>query len=930
MVAKFDSATLFSDTLTADSTSNASYTTAAAAVSGQSFLTGITTTTAATAAEAATAVTTMVASYNVSLGANYTLTTATDLLTGTSGWDNFVADNTGTDTSSSADNINGGAGTDTLTVYSDGAAALLPDLTSVEKFIVHDQDADISLASSQFASLDEVTLIRGDGLTTTLGANVATVNLQDIVAASVGGGSNDLVVAFGATRESATVNINGITSAAGADDENLAITGAALTTVNVGTSGTASEVDILAAAAATTVNVTAAANLTTNYGGITTTGTSAALNISGSGNVNIGTLDTGFDTVTNTGSGVFTTAIGAAVDTVLVSGSGADVITASTTDAIATTDALSVNAGDGNDTLIITEAADVSSTADGARYTNFETVRVAEGYDGDLISGITAIQSTGATATSSYTDLTATQAANVTFRADETSATVALKDATGSSDVVGITLGAGGSGTTAAADIASGITLNGFETLNFTEAGGSTASAGAARTAIVAAVTATSATAINLFGRAVKITDLATTKAVAINASALTGSGATGSTVQGLTVSGSAVAGSTITGSSFNDSFTVGAEGSTYNGGDGKDAFFGTVALITNDGATDLTLNGGAGTDTLTLSDTTVTLTDNQFINLSGLEALTLTNTVGDTSITTGAGFNAAFADGAVITSGLVAATKDITFAGGLSTVDTTVDVAATSQTGASTETNSFVTGSGNDTVTYTDAGFIGTTGGAQGTIVIDTNAGNDTISVTVGTLVASDTTNASSGQAITITGGSGQDSITKVGVNSDASEGSAIFVFAAGDSSTTAHDTITGYDNTESGDFADTLSFEGTASVGDWTATVDSGTIKSHAFATAGFITFDDAADFSSAITINSANLADVVGYLNTNSGTNDVVAFAYDSTNDGSADGTMVFHAGSATTVADDLVFLAGNTSANAVVTTNASDAADDIFVS
>jgi hypothetical protein len=55
--------------------------------------------------------------------------------------------------------------------------------------------------------------------------------------------------------------------------------------------------------------------------------------------------------------------------------------------------------------------------------------------------------------------------------------------------------------------------------------------------------------------------------------------------------------------------------------------------------------------------------------------------------------------------------------------------------------------------------------------------------------------------------------------------------------------------------------------------------------------------------------------------------MAFAYDSTGNGTADGTMVFHQGSAASVADDLVFLAGVT-ADALITTN-SDGANDLFI-
>ena len=96
----------------------------------------------------------------------------------------------------------------------------------------------------------------------------------------------------------------------------------------------------------------------------------------------------------------------------------------------------------------------------------------------------------------------------------------------------------------------------------------------------------------------------------------------------------------------------------------------------------------------------------------------------------------------------------------------------------------------------------------------------------------------------------------------------------------------------------------------------------------TAGLTTFDDAAGFATALVINSANLADVVEYLKLNMTANHTAAFTFDSTNNGTADGTMVFHQGSAASVADDLVFLAGVT-ADSVIATNASAGADDLFI-
>jgi hypothetical protein len=612
---------------------------------------------------------------------------------------------------------------------------------------------------------------------------------------------------------------------------------------------------------------------------------------------------------------------GSNADAVITLGAGDDVFTTAD-DGFVTADLYAVNGGEGTDTLVVAAAADLNTAVEGARFTNFDTVRLVGSQDMDMISGITALE-LGTASSKSFTDLTAVQAAAIQVRGNQTSSTIALKTATGTSDVLSLSMGTGTT-TAAATNVVTGITVTGFETLNLAENGGPTATAGANRTATVAALTGATLNTITLTGRAVDITDLATTVAVTIDGSALTGDGST-SGVQGLTVAGSAVAGSVITGSAVNDSMTIGAEGSTYSSGAGDDAFSTTMALIAADGATDLVINAGAGTDTMTMSNTTgLSMTDINFTNINGMEKMTLANTgAASTSITTGAAFNAAFADGATITSGIIAAAQDMTVAAGLSTVDTTITVASTAQTGAATETNSFVTGSGADTVTYTDTAFVGVAGAAAGTITVDTRAGDDTISITVGIIVSATTA------IISITGGAGQDSITKVGVNADDAQGVATFVMAAGDSATTAYDSITGYDMATASTFADALEFEGTSAVSTFSATVDSGTIKSHAITT-GITTFDDAAVFATAIVINAANLSDVRTYLATNLAANDVVAFTYDSDNSGAVDATMVFHQGSAASVADDMVMLVGITAGDALLATNASAGTGDIFIS
>jgi len=410
---------------------------------------------------------------------------------------------------------------------------------------------------------------------------------------------------------------------------------------------------------------------------------------------------------------------------------------------------------------------------------------------------------------------------------------------------------------------------------------------------------------------------------VTINGSALTGDGLAAASQAGLTVAGSAFAGSTITGSGVRDVFTIGAEGSAYNGGAGNDRMTTTVAILVADGVTDGTMVGGDGTDTLVVSDTTGnTLTDNHFVKLSGFEALTLTNTgAGDTRITTGGSFNTAFATGATITSGVIAATQDIEIAAGLATVPVTVSIAATSQTGAATEINIITTGSAADSVTYTDTDFVGVNGAtAQGQVIVSTAAGNDTIAITVGTLLGNSN---GTDTAVVITGGTGKDTITKIGTNGAGINGVAHYVMAAGDSSISERDVITGFDIADGTAFSDLLNFEGTATVTSFSNSIDFGTILTHSV-TGGIVTFDTASTFAAAKIVNANNLADVLGYLNANMGVNETAGFLFDSNGDGANDATMVFHQGSSlTTVADDLVELVGITGLSLNATTNTTTA-------
>jgi len=839
----------------------------------------------------------LVAEDNAPAGQSFTLTAGVDRgadFTGGAGNDTFTADNTGDDVSSTADSLVGGAGTDTLDIFSDGAAGALPALTSVETLNIYDQDASVTLSSAQ-DSLTTVNLIRGDGdLTLNLRSNVATVGLTDIVAdGSAGVGSEGVVIAAASAATALSVNLNGITAGGvvGVTDEDVDINGAALTTVNVTTSGVASTFDNLDVASAKSISINAGAALTTV---LETGSTTASLTITGSAAVSLGQIDDGIDSVDGSAAtGAITMTLSANnVDAEFTFGSGNDVITTSD-DGFDEDDGFSVNAGAGTgDVLVVAAAADVDTADEGARYDNFEIIRTDQSVDMSLIGGVTALQITGGTS-KTYSHLSATQAANITFRAGNTTSTIFAFDEDTKAD--SITLNLSSTTSTTNVDVV-GLSVDNIESVTINATTGTnttddTAVAFLANSADeVKTITFTGTADVTLD----VISDTLDVVAVTIDASAMTGT-ADFTLVQ----TADLVKGSKVTGTINADAMQLGTTlGSTYNGLAGNDRFDTVVATLVADGTDDTVVDGGEGTDTLHIDDNGSTMTDNHFTFLSGLEAIVYDDG-GVISLTTGSAFEDAFSDGLSLTVTSLDDAASFSYAGGLYDLDTEIDITSAGLGNAGGEDITVTTGDGDDTVTITAASYVGTAGDS-GSFVVSTAAGDDTITVETGTLLA-----ITSSEAITITAGKGQDDVTLVTTTKTTVQSSANFVFAAGDSTTSAADTITGFDVADGTNLSMLLDFAGTGAVSSFSATVDYGEILSHSNSN-GVITFDDAANFSSAIVIDTSNLADVLGYLAANTATNDVVAFAYDSDDSGTADATLVYHNGST----DSLVELIGVT--------------------
>jgi hypothetical protein len=229
-------------------------------------------------------------------GETFTLTTGVDYITGTSGNDIVRGTLDGTIVSESTlnalDEIDGAAGTDTLKIStSDTGAIDLPTLSSVEVIEVSGTQ-DVSIDTSAVADVTDLKVIKaGDDITATAGATtdvdvtVKAANYNDVVVSGGtnvnvkltdvvddgAGDENDITIGTGATAPAGDVVVEATAKAAAdsvdIDMGDIDITGGKTISVtqNVGdssalvaggTSPTHSQGDVTIAAAATTTDVT--------------------------------------------------------------------------------------------------------------------------------------------------------------------------------------------------------------------------------------------------------------------------------------------------------------------------------------------------------------------------------------------------------------------------------------------------------------------------------------------------------------------------------------------------------------------------------------------------------------------------------------------------------------------------------------------------
>ena len=539
-------------------------------------------------------------------GQTYTLTTANDAFTGTTGGDTFNASNAaGTaagQTMNTADSVDGGAGIDTLNATVGAANTYaLAGVSNVENL------------SANFSKAGTISMLGSTGVTSVANSgSTAPGVFSNITPAGTSltvsnTGSNTTFgfvnAALTGTTDTAAVTVSNVTGAAQVNVQPASGTNGFETIALTSTGG----------ANSITLNDATSTGLT----GVT---------VSGDQNLTLVTTPatiTSIDASAMTG-GLTHTATNAAATTI-TGGAGNDAITAEATLAND-----NISGGAGNDTITFTATLDVTDTVNGgdgtdaivgisadlvalavpatATISNFETITVSDALGGALTTanvqaGITTVNLAAGSGTQTLTMEAGAQTVNVA--AANTGVLTVADTGTATTDSLSI------NNTAAATDVLGGqnLTITGYETVTLTTTG-----AGAATTQTLAAVSMTSDTGgtdtLTVAGSNTLTTNAIT--ADTIDASGLTGTavltmGAAavaaaggsititgGDAAAGDTLVGDANDSSIITGGAGNDTVTGGSDHDTLNGNDGVDQ-------ITSAAGND-TIDAGAGNDTIVMA----------------------------------------------------------------------------------------------------------------------------------------------------------------------------------------------------------------------------------------------------------------------------------------------------------------------------------------
>jgi len=195
-----------------------------------------------------------------SAGTTYTLTTSVDVLTGTSGNDTFIGDNSGaTATATVADALTGGAGDDTLIIYSNAA---VPQISGIEtiKYVTPGTGNTVDTSATRLADVKIVVIdsvaVSGAAQAVTTGASQA-ITISNATDSNNSGNDINLSVSASATSQTITLTANGSADdTLATNDVNIDILGTGVATLNLASKTTANHIELVnGGTAITTVNV---------------------------------------------------------------------------------------------------------------------------------------------------------------------------------------------------------------------------------------------------------------------------------------------------------------------------------------------------------------------------------------------------------------------------------------------------------------------------------------------------------------------------------------------------------------------------------------------------------------------------------------------------------------------------------------------------
>lgn len=653
------------------------------------------------------------------------------------------------DTFTSADSVDGGSGTDSLSIATTiTTATTLANVTNVETLKITGANS-VTLAANISATTIDVS--PGTDITSTVTLNSGYTNATTVLM-----DSSDVVVNSSANAEltakftaAAVVTVTGGT---GTDTLNI--------TADNGTVTFASKITVVDAITIVDGGDDAAS-------GDNPAGKDVILNVLAYGTaltIDGSALDAGATSALN--ENLTVDATGATKNLIITGGGGKDSITGGTMND-------SISAGDGNDTVTMAGNLTLADTLDGGSGTDTLAVSSLTSTGLTNVSNFETLALSGLDSSAtlaanlSFTDISMTVDTDIaqvlTLSTGYTSATTVsmdTKDKVVNSANVALTVSANATDLEAA-DLTTITGGTGTDTLNITADGATTVSGIVAFASLITNVDTITIVdkgdASDTAGFDVDLNLGAYGKALTINATAMDAADATFAgafaTAEKLVVTGTGATkeltimvgagGSTIsTGTgAYNDVVTGGAGVDAITSGDGNDNYsLGAGADTINMGAyfdNNDTIAGGDGTDVLSVNQGS---TDVQYINVSSIATLAI--------LTTGATTLSTYANAAGITTitGLATAANTITATG--MTSNLTINAATT----AAITTDSLTGGSGNDTFK-----FVGTDTFAAGEAVKG-GSGTDTLALTLGTTsnaaVITDTNLVTGIESITFTTG--------------------------------------------------------------------------------------------------------------------------------------------------------------------------------